>query len=159
MTTTNNNIYSNMANNSIVNDNKNKGLKKSKSSLKKMFNNNPLKNDRSLNEKIQRIRMNKINEKDNILPPMRFDIEYPSKFENMGITINKEANRQNRNNVIFYNIKINDEMKTLKYIEGDDLELNVVNFVSKNKLPIEVTNIILQKIKEKTFEEIHYNFH
>ena len=150
---------SNTNNNTIVNDNKNNELKKKKSSLKKMFENNPLKNDKNLNEKIQRIKMNKLNENENILPPMRFDIEYPSKFENMGITINKEANRQSKHNVIFYNIKINEEMKTLKFIEGDDLELNVIKFVSKNKFPIEVTNIILKKIKEKIFEEINYNLH
>ena len=150
---------SNTNNNTIVNDNKNNELKKKKSSLKKMFENNPLKNDKNWNEKIQRIKMNKLNENKNILPPMRFDIEYPSKFENMGITINKEANRQSKHNVIFYNIKINEEMKTLKFIEGDDLELNVIKFVSKNKFPIEVTNIILKKIKEKIFEEINYNLH
>jgi hypothetical protein len=160
LTKTNHNMHyiSKTNNNTIVNDNKNNEFKKNKSSLKKMFENNPLKNDKNLNEKIQRIKMNKLNENENILPPMRFNIEYPSKFENMGITINKEANRQNKHNVIFYNIKINEEMKTLKYIEGDDLELNVIKFVSKNKYPIEVTNTILKKIKEKTFEE-NYNMH
>jgi hypothetical protein len=161
LTKTNHNMHyiSKTNNNTIVNDNKNNELTKKKSSLKKMFENNPLKNDKNLNEKIQRIKMNKFNESENILHPMRFDIEYPSKFENMGITINKEANRQSKHNVIFYNIKINEEMKTLKFIEGDDLELNVIKFVCKNKYPIEVTNIILKKIKEKIFEEINYNLH
>ena len=134
------------------------GLKRNKSSLKKMFEDNPLKNDKTLNDKIQKLKMVKLNGKENdnyILAPMRFDIEYPSKFESMGLTINKEANRLKTQNVIFYNIKVNDEMKTLKYIEGDNLELNVINFVNKNKLPKEVTNIILKKIKEKTLEEIY----
>ena len=40
------------------------------------------------------------------------------------------------------NIKINDKIRTLKYIEGEDLKLNVINFVKKNKLPEEVVNII-----------------
>ena len=45
-------------------------------------------------------------------------------------------------------------MKILKYNEGDDLKLNVINFVRKNNLPEEVIDIILTKIKEKTIEEI-----
>ena len=85
---------------------------------------------------------------------MRFNIDYPSKFEGMGITINRESGiRQFAPNIIFYNIKVNDKIRTLKYIEGDDLKLNVINFVKKNKLPEEVVNIILKKIKEKELEE------
>jgi hypothetical protein len=41
----------------------------------------------------------------------------------------------------------------MKHIEGEDLKLNVINFVKKNKLPEEVVNIILNKIKEKELEE------
>ena len=95
------------------------------------------------------------NYKNNYAPPMRFDIEYPSKFENLGIIINRDANlRQRANNVIFYNIKVNEKMKILKYNEGDDLKLNIINFVRKNNLPEEVIDIILTKIKEKAIEEI-----
>ena len=41
----------------------------------------------------------------------------------------------------------------MKHIEGEDLKLNVINSVKKNKLPEEVVNIILNKIKEKELEE------
>ena len=133
-----------------------KALKRNKSSLQKMFKDNPLKEDKSLNEKIEKMKMTKFKEMENynLPPPMRFDIEYPSKFESIGININREENmKQRTHNVIFYNIKVNEKIKTLKYIEGDDLKLTVINFVNKNKLPEEVTDIILTKIKEKTNEE------
>ena len=145
--------------NGIINDKKStnkKALKRNKSSLQKMFKDNPLKEDKSLNEKIEKLKMTKFKEmeKYNFPPPMRFDIEYPSKFESIGININREENmKQRTHNVIFYNIKVNEKIKTLKYIEGDDLKLTVINFVNKNKLPEEVTDIILTKIKEKTNEE------
>ena len=125
-----------------------------------MFEDNPLKNDKSFNEKMQKLRMSKIekleeNSNNSFIAPMRFDIEYPSKFEDIGITINKDSNmRKKTQNVIFYNIKVNEKIKTLKYFEGDDLKLDVINFVRKNNLPEEVTDIILTKIKEKTIEEI-----
>ena len=135
-------------------------FKRNKSSLQKMFEDNPLKKDKSLIEKIEKLKMGKINGKElenynkNLVLPMRFDIEFPSKFEGIGININREENmRQRTHNVIFYNIKINEKMNILKYIEGDDLKLTVINFVRKNKLPEEVTDIILSKIKEKTLEE------
>ena len=41
----------------------------------------------------------------------------------------------------------------MKHIEGEDSKFNVINFVEKNKLPEEVVNIILNKIKEKELEE------
>jgi len=56
-------------------------------------------------------------------------------------------------NIIFYNIKINDQIRTMKHFEGEDSKFNVINFVEKNKLPEEVVNIILNKIKEKELEE------
>ena len=123
-----------------------------------MFKDNPLKEDKLLNDKIEKLKMVKINKDmenyNNFAPPMRFDIEYPSKFESIGININREENmKQRTHNVIFYNIKVNEKIKTLKYIEGDDLKLTVINFVNRNKLPEEVTDIILTKIKEKTNEE------
>ena len=141
----------------INNDKKNtnkKALKRNKSSLQKMFRDNPLKEDKSLNDKIEKLKMTKFNKDmenyNNLYPAMRFDIEYPSKFESIGITINREENmKQRTHNVIFYNIKVNEKIKTLKYIEGDDLKLTVINFVNRNKLPEEVIDIILSKIKEK----------
>ena len=136
-------------------------IKRNKSSLQKMFKDNPLKNDKQFNEKIQKLKMARINgkeaEKNNnsYLSPMRFDIDFPSKFEGIGVTANRNANiRQNTQNVIFYNIKINETIKTLKYVEGEDLKLNVTNFARKNKLPDDVIDIIFNKIKEKTIEEI-----
>ena len=133
-------------------------LKKNKSSLHKMFIDNPLKNDKAFNEKVQKLKMAKSKDFENnsyFMTPMRFDIEYATKFEGIGVTVNKEANmRQKTQNVIFYNIKVNEKIKTLKYVEGDDLKLDVINFVRKNNLPEEVTDIILTKIKEKTIEEI-----
>ena len=45
----------------------------------------------------------------------------------------------------------------MKFVDGDDLKLNVINFVKKNKLPEEVVNIILNKIKEKELEEKKMN--
>ena len=154
-----NNISNNNIN--IINDKKTtnkKLLKRNKSSLQKMFKDNPLKEDKLLNDKIEKLKMVKINKDmenyNNFAPPMRFDIEYPSKFESIGININREENmKQRTHNVIFYNIKVNEKIKTLKYIEGDDLKLTVINFVNRNKLPEEVTDIILTKIKEKTNEE------
>ena len=125
-----------------------------------MFEDNPLKNDKSFNEKMHKLRMSKIekleeNNNNSFITPMRFDIEYPNKFEDIGITINKDSNmRKKTQNVIFYNIKVNEKIKTMKYFEGDDLKLDVIKFVRKNKLPEEVTDIILTKIKEKTLEEI-----
>ena len=159
----NNNISNQQKNNPINNNNKNNqnNLKRNKSSLQKMFTDNPLKKDKAYNEKLEKIKMAKMNGKEfenynnYLLPAMRFDIEYPSKFESLGITINRDANlRQRTHNVIFYNIKVNEKMKILKYNEGDDLKLNVINFVRKNNLPEEVIDIILTKIKEKTIEEI-----
>ena len=134
-------------------------LKRNKSNLQKMFEDNPLKNDKIFNEKIQKLKLARNHRKqinyNNYFPPMRFDIEYPSKFEGLGITITKDTKmKQKTQNIIFYNIKVNEKIKTLKYIEGDDLKLNVINFVRKNRLPEEVTDIILTKIKEKTIEEI-----
>ena len=135
-------------------------LKRNNTVLQKMFDDNPLKNDKAFNDKIQQLKMGKANGTEfenynnNLVRPMRFDIEYPNKFESLGFIINKEMNkRQKTQNVIFYNIKINDKIKTLKYIEGDNLKLDVINFVKKNKLPEEVINIIMTKIKEKTNEE------
>jgi hypothetical protein len=133
-------------------------IKRNKSCLQKMFIENPLKNDKAFNERTQKLKIYKTNEKEfdnyNFISPMRFDIEYQNKFKGIGMSINRDSNmRQRAQNVIFYNIKVNENIKTLKYIEGDDLKLNVINFVKKNKLPEEVTDIILTKIKEKTIEE------
>ena len=134
-------------------------MKRNKSSLQKMFTENPLKNDRKFNERTQKLKIYKTfkekgNNNYNFISPMRFDIEYHNKYEGIGMSINRDSNiRQRTQNVIFYNIKVNENIKTLKYIEGDDLKLNVINFVKKNKLPEEVTDIILTKIKEKTIEE------
>ena len=161
--TDNNNTRNNSSQSPILRNSKKNiyqnSLKRNKSSLQKMFEDNPLKNDRAFNIKIQQLKMGKDgkeleNYNNNLVTPMRFDIEYANKFNGLGININKEANmRQKTQNVIFYNIKINDKIKTLKYIEGDNLKLNVINFVRKNKLPEDVINIILTKIKEKTIEE------
>ena len=161
----NNNITpSNQQKNNPINSNKKNNqnnLKRNKSSIQKMFSDNPLKKDKAYIEKIEKIKMAKMNSKElknynnNLVSPMRFDIEYPSKFESLGITINRDANNKQRtHNVIFYNIKVNEKMKILKFNEGDDLKLNVINFVRKNNLPEEVIDIILTKIKEKTIEEI-----
>ena len=134
-------------------------MKRNKSSLQKMFVENPLKNDKTVIDRTQKLKIYKTSkEKDfdnyNIISPMRFDIEYHNKYEGIGMSINRDSNmRQRTQNVIFYNIKVNENIKTLKYVEGDDLKLNVINFVKKNKLPEEVTGIILTKIKEKTIEE------
>ena len=148
------NIYNN-GNNNI--NKTNIKLRKNKSNLQKMFDTNPLKNDKGFNERVQilkSVKSNEINDDNYLITPMRFNIDYPSKFEGMGITINRESGiRQFAPNIIFYNIKVNDKIRTLKYIEGDDLKLNVINFVKKNKLPEEVVNIILKKIKEKELEE------
>ena len=148
--------------NSINNNAKNQNekdikLRKHKSNLQKMFNTNPLKNDKIFNERVQilkSIKSNEINEDNYLITPMRFNIDYPSKFETIGVSINRDSNlKQSYQNIIFYNIKINDKIRTMKFIEGDDLKLNVINFVKKNKLPEEVVNIILNKIKEKELEE------
>ena len=148
--------------NSINNNAKNQNekdikLRKHKSNLQKMFNTNPLKNDKIFNERVQilkSIKSNEINEDNYLITPMRFNIDYPSKFETIGVSINRDSNlNQSYQNIIFYNIKINDKIRTMKFIEGDDLKLNVINFVKKNKLPEEVVNIILNKIKEKELEE------
>ena len=139
------------------NDTKTLKLRKNKSNLQKMFDFNPLKDDKSFNERVQilkNVKSNEINDDNYMIIPMRFNIDYPSKFEGMGITINRDSSlRQFAPNIIFYNIKVNDKIRTLKYIEGDDLKLNVINFVKKNQLPDEVVNIILKKIKEKELEE------
>ena len=136
---------------------KNIKLRKHKSNLQKMFNTNPLKNDKIFNERIQilkSVKSNEINEDNYLITPMRFNIDYPSKFEDLGVSINRDSSlKQSFQNIIFYNIKVNDKIRTMKFIEGDDLKLNVINFVRKNKLPDEVVNIILNKIKEKELEE------
>lgn len=86
---------------------------------------------------------------------MRFDIEHHNKHEGIGLNIIRDINAKLRTqNVIFYNIKINEQTKTLKYIEGEDFKMSVMNFVRKNKLPEEVTDIILTKIKENNIEEL-----
>ena len=139
------------------NDTKTLKLRKNKSNLQKMFDFNPLKDDKSFNERVQilkNVKSNEINDDNYMIIPMRFNIDYPSKFEGIGITINRDSSlRQFAPNIIFYNIKVNDKIRTLKYIEGDDLKLNVINFVKKNQLPDEVVNIILKKIKEKELEK------
>ena len=134
-------------------------IKRNKSCLQKMFIENPLKNDKAFNERTQILKTYK-NSKEkefdnyNFNSPMRFDIEYQNKFKGIGMSINRDSNmRQRAQNVIFYNIKVNENIKTLKYVEGDDLKLNVINFVKKNKFPEEITDIILTKIKEKSIEE------
>ena len=138
---------------------KNYSSKKFKCSLQKMFEDNPLKNDKLFNEKMQKLRMSKYdnskeNKNNSFISPMRFDIEYPSKFESLGVTINKDSNMKKKTqNVIIYNIKVNDRIITLKHFEGDDLKLDVIKFVRKNKLPEEVIDMIVAKIKEKTLEE------
>ena len=132
-------------------------LKRNKSSLQKMFETNPLKDDKKFNEKIQKLKMarNKEIENNNYLSPMRLDISFQNKFEGIGVSVIRDANiKQKTQNVIFYNIKINENIKTLKYIEGEDLKLTVINFVRKNKLPEDIIDIIFTKIKEKTIEEI-----
>ena len=131
-------------------------MKRNKSSLQKMFIDNPLKNNRVYNERTQKMRIiNNKKEFDNYMTPMRFGIEYHNKYEGIGVSINRDNNiKQRTQNIIFYNIKVNDKIKTLKYIEGENLKLNVIDFVKKNKLPEEVTDIILTKIAEKTNEEI-----
>ena len=140
--------------------NNNNGMKRNKSSMQKMFDNNPLKEDKTINNKIKKKKESnncgKIhNQYYNYVSPMRFDIEHHNKHEGIGLNIIRDINAKLRTqNVIFYNIKINDQTKTLKYIEGEDLKLSVMNFVRKNKLPEEVTNIILTKIKEKNIEEL-----
>ena len=132
-------------------------LRKNKSNLEKMFKTNPLKNDKAFNERVQILKLVKSNEiyDDNyMITPMRFNIDYPSKFEGIGVSINRDSNSiEYAPNIIIYNIKINDKIRTLKYIEGEDLKMSVINFVKKNKLYDEVTNIILNKIKEKELEE------
>ena len=136
---------------------KNIKLRKHKSNLQKMFNTNPLKNDKIFNERIQilkSVKSNEINDDNYLITPMRFNIDYPSKFEGIGVSISRDSSlKQSYQNIIFYNIKVNDKIRTMKFIEGDDLKLNVINFVRKNKLPDEVVNIILNKIKEKELEE------
>ena len=140
---------------------KNIKLRKHKSNLQKMFNTNPLKNDKIFNERIQRlksVKSNEINDDNYLITPMRFNIDYPSKFEGIGVSISRDSSlKQSYQNIIFYNIKVNDKIRTMKFIEGDDLKLNVINFVRKNKLPDEVVNIILNKIKEKELEEKKMN--
>ena len=152
--------------NSINNNAKNQNekdikLRKHKSNLQKMFNTNPLKNDKIFNERIQilkSVKSNEINDDNYLITPMRFNIDYPSKFEGIGVSISRDSSlKQSYQNIIFYNIKVNDKIRTMKFIEGDDLKLNVINFVRKNKLPDEVVNIILNKIKEKELEEKKMN--
>ena len=136
-------------------------LRKHKSNLQKMFKTNPLKNDKIFNERTQilkSVKSNEINDDNYLMTPMRFNIDYPSKFEGIGVSINRDSNlRQSYQNIIFYNIKVNDKIRTMKFVEGDDLKLNVINFVKKNKLPEEIVNIILNKIKEKELEEKKMN--
>ena len=136
-------------------------LRKHKSNLQKMFKTNPLKNDKIFNERTQilkSVKSNEINDDNYLMTPMRFNIDYPSKFEGIGVSINRDSNlRQSYQNIIFYNIKVNDKIRTMKFVDGDDLKLNVINFVKKNKLPEEVVNIILNKIKEKELEEKKMN--
>jgi hypothetical protein len=138
----------------------NNGMKRNKSSMQKMFDNNPLKEDKSNNNINKRAKAPKFcgkmhNQDYDYVSPMRFDIEHHNKHEGIGLNIIRDINTKLRTqNVIFYNIKINDQTKTLKYIEGEDLKLTVINFVRKNKLPDEVINIILTKIREKNIEEI-----
>ena len=140
---------------------KNIKLRKHKSNLQKMFNTNPLKNDKIFNERIQilkSVKSNEINDDNYLITPMRFNIDYPSKFEGIGVSISRDSSlKQSYQNIIFYNIKVNDKIRTMKFIEGDDLKLNVINYNRKNKLPDEVVNIILNKIKEKELEEKKMN--
>ena len=143
-------------------NNNNKGMKKNNSSVQKMFENNPLKADKINNNKIKKKKdsnsniCGKIrNQYYNYVSPMRFDIEHHNKHEGIGLNIIRDINAKLRTqNVIFYNIKINEQTKTLKYIEGEDFKMSVMNFVRKNKLPEEVTDIILTKIKENNIEEL-----
>ena len=138
----------------------NNGMKRNKSSMQKRLDNNPLKADKSNNNKTKKAKESNIcgkihNQYYNYVSPMRFDIEHHNKHEGIGLNIIRDINAKLRTqNVIFYNIKINEQTKTLKYIEGEDLKLSVLNFVRKNKLPEEVTDIILTKIKEKNIEEL-----
>ena len=141
----------------IENNEKTIKIRKNKSCLQKMFKTNPLKDDKVFNERVQllkSIKSNEINDDNYLITPMRFNIDYPSKFEGIGVSISRDYNlRQSFQNIIFYNIKVNDKIRTMRLVEGDDLKSNVINFVKKNKLPEEVVNIILNKIKEKEQEE------
>ena len=86
--------------NSINNNAKNQNekdikLRKQKKKKKKMFNTKPLKNDKIFNERIQilkSIKSNEINEDNYLITPMRFNIDYPSKFETIGVSINRDSN-------------------------------------------------------------------
>ena len=135
-------------------------MKRNKSSMQKMFDNNPLKADKTNNNKIRKSKESNIcvkmhNQDYNYISPMRFDIEHHNKHEGIGLNITRDINTKLRTqNVIIYNIKINEQIKTLKYIEGEDLKLSVMHFVRKNKLSEEVTNIILTKIRENNIEEL-----
>jgi hypothetical protein len=151
----NNKSNDNLSKSPLLKNKKKIEMKRNKS-LQKMFMDNPLKNNRVYNERTQKLKiLNNKKEFYNQLVPMKFGIEYHNKYEGIGVSINRDNNvRQRAQNIIFYNIKVNDKIKTLKYIEGDNLKLNVIDFVKKNKLPEEVINIILTKIAEKTNEEI-----
>ena len=152
----NNKSTDNLSKSPLLKNKKKNEMKRNKSSLQKMFMDNPLKNNRVYIERIQKLKiLNNKKEIDNHLAPMKFGIEYHNKYEGIGVSINRDNNvRQRTQNIIFYNIKVNDKIKTLKYIEGDNLKLNVIDFVKKYKLPEEITDIILTKIAEKTNEEI-----
>ena len=152
----NNKSTDNLSKSPLLKNKKKNEMKRNKSSLQKMFIDNPLKNNRVYIERIQKLKiLNNKKEIDNHLAPMKFGIEYHNKYEGIGVSINRDNNvRQRTQNIIFYNIKVNDKIKTLKYIEGDNLKLNVIDFVKKYKLPEEITDIILTKIAEKTNEEI-----
>ena len=152
----NNKSTDNLSKSPLLKNKKKNEMKRNKSSLQKMFMDNPLKNNRVYIKRIQKLKiLNNKKEIDNHLAPMKFGIEYHNKYEGIGVSINRDNNvRQRTQNIIFYNIKVNDKIKTLKYIEGDNLKLNVIDFVKKYKLPEEITDIILTKIAEKTNEEI-----
>ena len=151
----NNKSSDNLSKSPLLKNGKKNEMKRNKSSLQKMFMDNPTKNKRVYNERTQKLRiLNNKKEIDNHIAPMKFGIEHHNKYEGIAVSINRDNNvRQRTQNIIFYNIKVNDKIKTLKYIEGDNLKLNVINFVKKNKLPEEVIDIILTKIAEKTSEE------
>jgi hypothetical protein len=150
----NNKSNDNLSKSPLLKNKKKIEMKRNKS-LQKMFMDNPLKNNRVYNERTQKLKiLNNKKEFYNHFAPMKFGIEYHNKYEGIGVSINRDNNvKQREQNIIIY-IKFKDTIKTLKYIEGDNLKLNVIDFVKKNKFPEEVTNIILTKIAEKTNEEI-----
>ena len=147
----------------------------------KMFNYNPIKDDKNVNEKIEQYEKARIDKKlneyllkqgihsishlksfDEVVNDIakqepylyfRFDNEYKG-YKNTFEKFNKNVNGNNKLNKsrevkYVFEIKVEEQIKTLKIYKGDDISKNVDKFCNDNNLEPESKEQIIAAINDK----------